>query len=135
MSRFLYIFLIIYSFNAFSFPENLMIGFINGAKSSISTSDWCKVQCLMGSHLNEAYYTTRHILNPLFDKQINEKIESLGSRELREQSLQWENMLENIEYIWSDEIKQRYDGKVSFAKTLSALNYLNIIHYKIEDKI
>jgi hypothetical protein len=133
MKRLSVIFVLTLCGSVLAYPGKLQSVFLSEANKLLDSNEWLKIQKLIDEGFCEkAYKEARTLCQPICDAIIKDKLLLLDS-DIPDSSIKWDNLKDNIEYIWSEESQQRFGDKISLSKMLSALDHLNEIKAKIED--
>ena len=111
--------------------------FIERTKEILTSEERNQIEKIESSNLDlhSKYLFVRKIWNEKADKILLDKLNENHTNGLNcKQSIKpWGTMTESIKYLWSPESRQRYDGRMSLALSLSALESLKEIKKRIDD--
>lgn len=113
------------------------INFIEHTKEILSADEWKDIETFNLSEQNEykRYLHARTIWNKKADAILKSKLTKYmnGNIDHSAEIKPWSTMVESIRYLWSPESRQRYEGRMSLALSLQALESVTTIKSKIED--
>lgn len=111
--------------------------FIEHTKEILTSEERNRIEKIESSNLDlySKYLCARKIWNERADKMLIVKLSKYSTNGISGSAIikPWATMVESIKYLWSSESRQRYDGRMSLALSLSALKSLKEIKRRIDD--